>query len=209
MKFYDCKTAPNPRRVRMFFAEKGLEVPTEQVDLRGGEHLRDEFKAKNPDCTVPMLELDDGTCISESMAICRYFEEVNPEPPLFGSTPTEKAQVEMWNRRFEHDGLFACAEAFRNSTPGFKSRAIPGPINFEQIPELAERGKARTQHFLEVLNDRLGESKFVAGDKFSVADITTLVSVDFAGWLKFKPQEEHVHLKRWYEEVSNRPSASA
>lgn len=209
MKLYDCKPAPNPRRVRMFLAEKGIHVPMEQVDLRGREHLGNEFKAKNPYCVVPLLELDDGTAIGESVAICRYFEEVQPDPPLFGSNPTEKAQIEMWNRRMEFDGLFACAEAFRNSTPGFKGRAIAGPMNFEQIPELAERGKARTKHFLDMLNERLGESEFVAGEHFSVADITALVSVDFAGWLKIKPTEDHADVRRWYEQVSTRPSASA
>jgi glutathione S-transferase len=208
MKFYDCAAAPSPRRVRMFLAEKGLSIPVQQVDLRAGEHLRPEFLKLNPWATVPVLELDDGTTISESSACCRYIEELHPEPPLLGRNPKEKAVIAMWDHRCEMDGFFAIAEALRNEAKGMAGRALTGPVGYEQIPALAARGRARTTHFLSVLNARLAESAFVAGPAFSVADITAFVSVDFASWLKVTPGEDAVALRRWMEEVRARPSAS-
>ncbi|MDD3432829.1 MAG: glutathione S-transferase [Tepidiphilus sp.] len=209
MKLYDYPPAPNPRRVRIFLAEKGIEVPTEAVDLRQGAQLSEAFRRINPQCVVPYLVLDDGTGISESIAICRYFEALQPDPPLFGKTPLEQALVEMWSRRAEFEGLLAVADALRNSTPAFKNRALPGTDDFEQIPALVERGQRRTKRFFDVLEERLARSTFLAGDFFSVADITAFVTVDFAGWIKLALPETHTNARRWYETVRARPSASA
>src|ERR1700704_786391 len=168
MKFYDCATAPSPRRVRIFLAEKGITVPTVQVNLREGEHLTAAFRRLNPDCTVPVLELDNGAVINDAIAMCVYFEETQPEPPLIGATAQEKALTIAWNRRVERDGFYAVMEAFRNSTPGLKGRALPGPDDYEQIPALAERGRVRVGRFFEMLNARLRESPFVAGPRYSM-----------------------------------------
>lgn len=209
MKLYDYPPAPNPRRVRIFLAEKGIEVPTEAVDLRQGAQLSEAFRRINPQCVVPYLVLDDGTGISESIAICRYFEAMQPDPPLFGKTPLEQALVEMWSRRAEFEGLLAVADALRNSAPAFKNRALPGADDFAQIPALVERGQRRTKRFFDVLEERLAHSTFLAGDFFSVADITAFVTVDFAGWIKLTLPETHINARRWYETVRARPSASA
>ena len=209
MKFYDCATAPSPRRVRIFLAEKGIEVPTVQVDLRTGEHFGEAFRKINPMLTVPALELDDGTCVSEVEAVCRYFEEAYPDPPLMGVDAADKAVVAMWEHRCEFDGVFAVAEHFRNSVPGLKGRALPGPLDLEQIPELAERGKRRVEQFFRVLDGQLAENEFVAGSHYTVADITALVTVDFAGRLKLTLPEELGNARRWHDAVSARPSAKA
>lgn len=209
MKFYDCATAPSPRRVRIFLAEKGLTVPTVQVDLRGGEHLRPEFKAINPDGTVPALELDNGTLIGDAVAICLYFEERHPVPPLMGTGAEGKAVVAAAQRSVERDGFYAVMEAFRNATPGLKGRALPGPHDYEQIPALAERGRVRIGHFYQRMNAQLGTSPFVAGESYTIADITTLVTVDFAAWVKLPVPDTCPHLRRWHEQVRARPSASA
>lgn len=209
MKLYDCATAPSPRRVRMFLAEKGVSLPTVQVDLRAGEHLQPAFLALNPWATVPVLELDDGTTISEASACCRYLEEVYPEPPLLGRDAREKGVIAMWDHRCEIDGFLAGAEAFRNEAKGMRGRALPGPVGYEQIPALAERGRARVAHFLERLDARLGESAYVAGPEFSVADITAFIAVEFAGWLKLEPRDDAPHLRRWLDGMRARPSAVA
>lgn len=209
MKLYDCQTAPSPRRVRIFVAEKGIEIPKVQVDLRAGEQLTPEFKSRNPQCTVPVLELDDGTCISGTRAICRYVEEIHPEPPLLGRDALSKAMITMWNYRMEQEGFYAVAEAFRNSAPGLTNRALTGPHDFAQIPELAERGRRRVAIFLETLNDRLAECEFVAGDSYSLADITALVTVDFCEWVKVEVPTSHSDLSRWHSAVSSRASAKA
>lgn len=209
MKFYDCQTAPSPRRVRLFFAEKGLEVETVQVDLGGGEQFSEEFRKVNPDCVVPALELDDGSCISEVIAICQYIEDLHPEPRLLGSSPEERARVSMWNTKIEQLGLMALMEAFRNSAKGLVDRALTGPEAHTQIPELAERGRKRALHFLYRLDGQLADNAFVAGDHYSIADISALVLIDFAGWIKIAIPDDADHLKRWYAEVSTRPSAAA
>lgn len=209
MRFYDCTPAPSPRRVRIFAAEKGITLETVQIDLRAGAHLTTEFRRLNPWCTVPVLELDDGTTISEAIAVCRYLEAAFPEPPLMGRTPTEQGVIAMWEHRCEVDGFLAAAEAFRNVTPGMKGRALPGAADYEQIPALAERGKHRVQQFFSWLDARLAESAFVAGPDYTVADITALISVDFAGWAKLRLPESCAHARRWYETVSARPSAKA
>lgn len=207
MKFYDCKTAPSPRRVRIFIAEKGIEVPAVKVDLASGEQLSEAFRKINPWCTVPVLVLDDGTAIRETIAVCRYLEEVHPEPPLLGRDAREKAVVAMWDHHFEIDGFLAVAEALRNASPRMQGRAIPGGANVDQIPALVERGKARVQRFFTELDDRLKETEYVAGDFYTMADITAQVTVDFAAWIKLAPASEHVHTRRWYESVSSRASA--
>jgi len=209
MKFYDCATAPSPRRVRIFLAEKGITVPTVQVNLREGEHLTAAFRKLNPDCTVPVLELDNGAVINDAIAMCVYFEETHPEPPLIGATAQEKALTIAWNRRVERDGFYAVMEAFRNSTPGLKGRALPGPDDYEQIPALADRGRARVRRFFETLNSCLGESPFVAGPRYSLADITAQVTIEFAKREKLTPPESCTHLIGWFATVSARPSAKA
>lgn len=209
MKFYDCKTAPSPRRVRIFLAEKGIDVETVQVDLGSGEQFSDEFRKVNPDCVVPALELDDGSCISEVLAICQYIEDLNPEPPLLGHSPEDRARVSMWNGKVEQLGLMAMMDAFRNASKGLVDRALPGPESYAQIPELAERGRKRVVQFFYRLNDQLEGNAFVAGDAYSIADISALVLVDFAGWIKISIPDDASHLKRWYGEVSKRPSAAA
>lgn len=209
MKFYDCRTAPSPRRVRIFAAEKGIELDKVEVDLMQGEQFSPEFRAVNPDCVVPVLVLDDGTCISEVLAICDYLETRHPEPPLFGRTPEERAQVMMWNFKVEQQGLWPVAETFRNATPGLAGRALPGPDNYAQIPELAVRGRERATAFLGRLDRLLAEHEFVAGEAFSIADISALVVVDFAKRLKIAAGTSMPSLERWHAAVGARPSASA
>lgn len=209
MKFYDCQTAPSPRRVRIFLQEKGLEIETEQVDLSSGEQFGEDFRRVNPDCVVPALELDDGSCISEVVAICQYLEELHPEPALLGISPEERARVSMWNAKVEQQGLYAIMDAFRNSAKGLAGRALTGPESYAQIPELAERGRQRLGHFFDRLDERLSENTFLAGENFSIADISALVVVDFAAWIKVVVPEEASHLARWHAAVSARPSAAA
>ena len=208
MKFYDCSTAPSPRRVRIFLAEKGISLPTVQVDLRNGEQFSPAFRAINPDCTVPALVLDDGTVIADAVAICGYLEELHPEPPLIGATPQERAVVTALNRQIERDGFFAAMDAFRNAAKGLKARALPGPHDYEQIPELAARGRVRVEHFFRAMDARLADREFVAGSRFTIADISTLVLTDFAGWAKLSIPEECMHLRRWHFDVSTRPSTA-
>ena len=210
MKFYDCSTAPSPRRVRIFAAEKGISLPTVQVDLRNGEQFSEAFRAINPDCTVPALALDDGTVIADAVAICGYLEEIHPDPPLIGATPQARATVTALNRQIERDGFFAAMDAFRNAAKGLKGRALPGPHDYEQIPELAERGRARLANFFRAMDARLGASEFVAGNRYTIADISTLVLTEMAvGMVKLSIPADCPHMRRWYAAVSARPSAKA
>ena len=209
MKLYDYTVAPNPRRVRIFLAEKGIALPTIQVDLRAGEQFTPEFRAINPACTVPVLEFDNGQRIAEVVAICVYFEAIHPDPPLMGIGPQDRAIVAAWQSRAEREGLLAVAEAFRNSTPGLKGRALPGPDNYDQIPALAERGRARVARFFEAIDRALADREFVAGDRYSIADITALVTVDFAAWIKLSIPGACRHLDRWHKAMAARPSATA
>ncbi len=209
MLLYDCETAPSPRRARIAFAEKGVDVEKRQVDLGKGEQFTPAFKAINPACTVPVLELDDGSYITENEGIARYLEEVYAEPPLMGVTPLEKARVAEWNFKVGFDGLLAIAEAFRNSAKGLKNRALTGPRDYEQIPELVQRGFARTEAFSEVLNNRLRDNEFIAGDHFSVADITAVVALDFAVKMKLPILDKFEHLARWHAQIAQRPSYKA
>ena len=209
MKLYDCKTAPSPRRVRIFAAEKNLQLEIEQVDLGSGQQFADEFRAINPDCTVPVLELREGVYLTEVVAICHYLEELHPEPALFGETPEERAITMMWNAKAELQGLWAMADAFRNTVKGLKGHALPGPDAYEQIPELAERGRQRVIAFFTKMNGQLANNEFLAGNRYSIADITALVLFEFAARMKIRPADDQEHLLRWYASVSARPSASS
>ncbi|WP_315780847.1 MULTISPECIES: glutathione S-transferase [unclassified Bradyrhizobium] len=209
MKLYDSATAPSPRRVRIFLSEKGVKIPTVQLDLRAGEQFQPEFRALNPQCTVPVLQLDSGAGITDVIAICRYIEELHPAPSLMGRDAEERALIECWVRRIEWDGIVAIQEAFRNSAPGLEHRALPGPLPLDQIPALAERGRRRATHFFAWLDARLADHAYVAGAGFTIADISAMVTVDFASRAKLDPPDHLRHLKRWYGEVSSRPSARA
>jgi len=203
MKLYDSKMAPNPRRTRIFLAEKGIVVPTEQVDMMQMQHKTPEYTAINPFQRMPALVLDDGTVITESIAICRYFEELQPEPPLFGVGAKERALVEMWNRRCEINFLANVAAVFRHLHPAMKELEVP------QIPAWAEANKPRVAEFLRLMDGELGKREFVAGDRYSVADITFQVAVDFLKPSRLILPEELFHVKHWHAAVSARPSAKA
>ena len=203
MKLYDSKTAPNPRRARIFLAEKGITLPTEQVDIMTMQHKTPEYTAINPLQRMPALVLDDGTIITESIAICRYFEVLQPEPPLFGVGAKEIALVEMWNRRCEINFFSNVAAVFRHLHPLMKELEVP------QVPAYAEAMRPRAIWFLELLDKELGKREFIAGDRYSVADITTLVAVDFMKPAKLAMPDDLVSVKRWHAAVSARPSARA
>ena len=212
MKLYDTQMAPNPRRVRIFMAEKGIACDeTEEVNIVGGDNLSEVFLAVNPRGVLPTLVLDDGTVLDETVAICRYFEETHPEPPLMGTGAVGRARVEARQRHMEFDGLLGAADAFRNSFPGFAKRGLAGNAPaVDAIPALAERGKAAVARFYRRLNDELADSTFVAGDNFTIADITALCAIDFAvGAARVAIPDDCEHLKRWHAEVSARPSARA
>ena len=211
MKFFDFGMAPNPRRARIFMAEKGIEgVEIIQIDLGDNrENVGEEYRSINPSCTVPALVLEDGTLISESVAICRYFEEIQPNPPLMGRDAKEKAVVEMWQRQVELQGYMPAGEAFRNYNKRFAGRALAGNDSYEHIPELVTRSRTRVERFFNLLNDHMESREFIASDVFSIADITAYVMVDFAGWSKMGINEDQTHLKRWYESIKARPSSSA
>lgn len=203
MKLYDGGRAPNPRRVKVFLAEKGLTVPAEQVDLGRLAHKTPEYAAVNPMQRVPALELDDGTIISESIAICRYFEALHPEPPLFGASPKETAVVEMWERRIEFHLLAPVSHVFRHSHPAMKELEVP------QVLAWAEANRPRVMDFLGVLDRQLKDNRYVAGDRYTVADITGMIAIDFMKPAKLSVPEEMANIKRWHAEVSARPSAKA
>ena len=210
MKLYDFKMAPNPQRVNMFLAEKGVEIPTVEINTRERAQFSESYMAVNAVSQVPTLELDDGTCISETMAICRYIEELHPEPVLFGRDAKEKALIEMWSRRAEFMGYLAAADMLRNSSPAFEDRGLPGvPGGVPQIAELVERGRDSMGRFFDHFDQRLGESAFVAGDAFSVADITTFVTIRFAGRVEVEIPATAANLNRWYAEVKSRASSAA
>jgi len=209
MRLFDFHRAPNPRRVRIFIAEKGIEVPVVEVDLFSMEQLTPEFRTINPGATVPVLETDDGVYLSECIAICRYLETLHPEPCLFGDSATAQAQVLMWNGIVEHEGFHAVAEMLRNWSPGFRNRVFPGPQEIAQMPELIERGRKRSEQFFDRIEKRLLESQFIAGDSFSVADITLVTIVDFSDWVELDVRASRPGLERWYQLVAERPSMNA
>jgi glutathione S-transferase len=202
VKLYDSAIAPNPRRVRVFLAEKGIEVPTVSIDIVKAENRQPAFLLKNPLGGVPVLELDDGTTLSESTAICRYFEEVQPDPPLMGTDARDRAIVEMWLRRIEFEVAFPIMQTFRNTHDFFKDR----------IPQVAEWGTVCRKQALEQLawlDGEMADRPFVAGDRYTIADITLLIGVDFGRVSDIRIDPEHKNLTRWYGEVSSRPSAKA
>lgn len=203
---YDCATAPSPRRARILLAEKGIRHETVNVDLRSGEQLGEAYRRINPECTVPALRVGDGIVLTGNAAITAYLEALQPEPPLLGVTALEKAEVASWNWRAEFDGLLAVAEAFRNGSPAMAQRALPGPQDYPQIPELAQRGLARVHAFFATLEARLHGRRFLATERFSVADITAAVAVDFARVVKIRPGEQHPNLLRWRADLAQRPS---
>ena len=203
---YDCATAPSPRRARILLAEKGVVHKTVQVDLRNREQLSEAYRKINPQCTVPALRTEEGLLLTDNAAITAYLEARYPQPPLLGSTPEEKAEVASWNWRVEFEGLLATAEAMRNSAPAMANRALAGPVDYAQIPEVAQRGMARLEQFFVVLNDRLADRTFIATDRFSIADITAVVAVDFARVVKVRPDEQHPHLQRWRAAMGLRAS---
>jgi len=202
MKLYDDKRAPNPRRVRMYLAEKGIDVPLVPVSVAERENRKEEFKQKNSLQQIPVLELDDGTCIPETLAICRYFEVSQPAPPLFGETALEQAQVEMWNRRIEFQLLSTVGAYWRHCHPFTK--ALPG-----RIEEAGLQGKERALVVLNWLNEEIAGRDYIAGDKFTVADITALCVIDFASFVGVPIPEGTKNLLAWHARVSARPSAKA
>jgi glutathione S-transferase len=203
---FDCATAPSPRRARILLAEKGIAHETVQLDLRSGEQFGDAYRRINPQCTVPALRTEEGAVLTDNAAIAAYLEALKPDPPLLGVTPLEKAEVASWNWRAEFEGLLAVAEALRNGSPAMANRALPGPRDYPQIPELAQRGVARIQQFMADLDTRLRGRDFVATDRFSIADITAAVAVDFARIVKVKPGEAHPDLLRWRAGLAQRPA---
>jgi len=205
---YDCATAPSPRRARILLAEKGIAHETVQVDLVRGEQMGEAYRAINPQCTVPALRTgdEDGLLLTDNAAIAAWLEARYPQPALMGITPREKAEIASWNWRIEFEGLLAIAETLRNSSPAMADRALPGPVNYAQIPELAQRGLARIQNFFDTLNARLAGRDFIATDRFSIADITAVVAVDFARVVRVKPGEQHPELLRWRAAMAQRPS---
>ena len=202
MKLYDSRTAPNPRRVRIFLAEKGISVPVEEVDIVSAQNRSAEFRAKNVMGTLPVLELDDGTTIAESVAICRYFEELQPEPPLMGTDAKDRALVEMWQRRMEYEVFLPITQVFRNGHAFFKGR-IP------QVPEYGEVCRKHAEQRLEWLDGVLADRPFIAGERYTIADITALCAIDFGRVSNIRVTPEQPNLARWHAVVSSRPSAKA
>ena len=203
MKLYDGGRAPNPRRVRVYLSEKGIKIPVEQVDLGAMAHRSAAFAAVNPLMRVPALELDDGTIITESIAICRYFEMLHPQPPLFGRDAKEAAIVEMWQRRIELHLLAPVSHIFRNLHPAMAQMEVP------QVPVWAEANKPRVIEFLQLLDGELGKRRYITGENFTVADITGMVALDFMKPAKLSVPDTMVNVRRWHAELSARPSASA
>ena len=201
MKIYEMNRAPNPRRVRMFLAEKGIPMEYVEIDLAKGEHMSPDFVQKNPMKKVPVLEFDDGSYLSESIAICRYFEEAQPEPPLMGTTPREKAEIEMWMRYLEFYFMLPTGMCFQHSSGYFAQFR-------KTFPEWGEENRKDVFKFLNYLNAHLASRRYIMGDTFSIADISALCTIDFnkVNNIRLDP-EQHPHLHRWYEEVTARPSA--
>ena len=203
MKILDEKRAPNPRRVRVFLAEKGIQVPFEQVDIMSRAHKSADFAEVNPLQRVPVLVLNDGSAISESIAICRYFEAVQPDPPLVRQNATEIGVIEMWNRRAELNFFQPVAQCFRHTHPAMAHLEIP------QIPAWAEANEPRVAEIIRILDERLSAVPYVAGEDFSVADITAIIATDFMKPARLTIPDEALHFKRWYAQVSSRPSHKA
>lgn len=204
--FYDFARAPSPRRARIVLAEKAIAHSVVEVDLAAQEQLGAAYRAINPACTVPALKLDDGTVLTDNAGILAWAEAQFPEPPLLGVTPLEKAEIASWNARIEAECFAAIAEAMRNTAPGMKDRALPGPVNYAQIPELAARGMARLHAFIDAFDAHLAGREFVAAGRFSVADITAVVATDFARVVRVRAGDHHVNLLAWRARMALRPS---
>lgn len=203
MKLFDGGRAPNPRRVRVFLAEKGIEVPKVSVDMGAMEHKKTDVSSRNPLQRLPVLELDDGTILTETVAICRYFEELQPEPALFGRGALGKAKVEMWQRRIEQNLFQPVSFAFRHIHPAMRDWEIP------QVPEWGEVNKPKAIEFLALLDMELASREFAAGDEYSIADITGLCALDFMKPAKIVMPDEFSNVRRWHQALAGRPSASA
>ena len=208
MKFYDCATAPSPRRVRMFIAEKALEIPTIEVCLASGEQHGEAFGQLNPFRTVPALELDDGTVLNTTSGICHYLEALHPTPALMGEDAAQRGRVADLEWRIEQEGFLAVGESFRNRSKAFKNNALTGAKEYAQISELVDRGRTRAEFFMRWLDGQLLEREFVSGDQFTIADITAFVTLEFAKWIKLEPEVGLSNLHRWYLAVAARESAN-
>ena len=204
--FYDFQRAPSPRRARIVLAEKGIAHDVVQIDLGSAEQLSEAYRAINPACTVPALVLEEGAVLTDNAAIAAWAEAVQPEPPLLGRTPLEKAQVASWNSKIEGECFMAIAEVLRNTSKGMVDRALPGPNNYPQIPELAERGRARLGHFLDRFEEHMQGRDWVATDSFSLADITAGVALDFAGWVKVEVNDGRLATTAWRARLAARPA---
>ncbi len=202
MKIIEDGRAPNPRRVRIFMAEKGIDIEYEQLDIMAAEHKTEDFSGLNPMQRIPVLVLDDGTAISETISICRYFEALQPDPPLMGTSPLEKATIDMWLRRVEERLLMAVANVLRHTNP--RMAVLEDP----QVPEWGEVNRPKVEWMLDVLDFELGSRDYIAGDAYSLADITTLVGTDFMKVIKLDIGDRD-NLRRWHDRVSARPSATA
>ena len=210
MKLYEFALSPSPRKVRLFVAEKGIDIPMVSVNVRERAQHEPEYLAKNPSGTVPMLELDDGTRLTESLAICSYLEQLHPEPNLMGETPLERARVLMWNDIATFEGYLGLQEVLRNAHESFKDRALPGTTPYPQIPELAERGRKRADAFFERLDTHLGEHEYLTGERFTYADIAAFVYAGFGERALGKsPAEGRKHLTRWLAQIAARPAIIA
>lgn len=209
MKLFDMTGAPNPRRVRVFLAEKGIDIEKVQVDIMEGENLQSDYLAINPRGVLPTLQLDDGSIIDETTAICRYFEETNPSPALYGHDAKSKALIESWLRQIEGDCFTPTADVLRNSNSVFENRSIPGTNNTPQIPALSDRGTDRVLAFYSRLNKHLENTQFLVGDAFSMADITAMCTIDFAEYVGIAVPADLSNLSKWREKVNSRPSAQA
>ncbi|MEZ0495189.1 glutathione S-transferase family protein [Sphingomonas sp. IW22] len=210
MRLYDSPTAPSPRRVRIFAAEKGIALDRVEIDLRTGEHLREPFLSINPQGAVPVLETDDGARLTESAAICRYLEALQPEPSLFGTSAIDIGRIEQWTRRVEGEGYGAAVYFFRNSVKAFAGRGLVGAApSVPQLPELVERGQVMWDAFMADLDARLAEREWIATDRYSYADITALVAIDFGVRAKLAVPDDAANVRRWHAAASARPSASA
>lgn len=202
MKLYTYDPAPNPQRLSLFMQYKGIEIETQQVDLMAAEQMNEDYRAINPECTVPALVLDDGTVLTEVVGICAYLEALYPEKPLMGETALERAQVLSWDHKLFIGVLGAIASMLRNAGKGFAKRGLPGELDVPQIPELAERGLLQLQHALPKLDAHLESSSWLAGDNFTFADIDLLVAVGFMAWVKQSVPQECSHLTAWHERAS-------
>lgn len=209
MKLFDMTGAPNPRRVRVFLSEKGIDIEKQEIDIMGGENLKSDYLNINPRGVLPTLQLDDGTIIDEASAICRYFEATHPSPALYGSDPKSKGLIESWVRQIELDAFAPTADVLRNTNPAFENRSVPGTSNTPQIQALADRGTDRVLEFYSRLDKHLQNNQFLVDDAFSIADITAMCAVDFAEYVGIAVPGTLTKLAEWKERVSSRPSAQA